>query len=259
MKQRATTDEILRLSGGLAATLMDLIVLCLTNGVWLVLALDRNPRTARRAIPEALAFARRFSSESLRQALRRLRTRGLVDARGRLTVEGRQHAALLLPTDRPPTGRWGGRWYVVTYDIPERMRDRRDAFRAALKGLGFGKANASTWISPWDFIEAVETEAAALDVQRYILPSVTERLGRESGYDLAARIWNLGALNERYRRYVEQFNPHGANPLQAVLAFAAIERDDPKLPPVLLPPTWHGERAATISKRSQQRIRERLR
>lgn len=258
MKQRATTENILALSGGLAATLMDFMVLCLTYNVWLYVALNRNPRIARHAIPKADAFAKQFNSESLRQAIRRLRTRGLVNDAGRLTAAGRRYAALLLPVDRAAAGRWNGRWYVVTYDIPERMRSTRDAFRAALKRLGFGKANASTWISPWNLIDAVEAEAKTLNVQRYVLPSITDRLGRESGYDLARRIWNLDALNERYRRYTEQFRRGDVNPLQAVLAFAAIERDDPKLPPTLLPPTWHGNKSTAIAQRARQQLRPRV-
>ncbi len=46
---------------------------------------------------------------------------------------------------------WDGKWRVVTFDIPEEARGRRDVLRKMLKTSGFKKLQASVFINPYPF------------------------------------------------------------------------------------------------------------
>jgi phenylacetic acid degradation operon negative regulatory protein len=50
---------------------------------------------------------------------------------------------------------WDGKWWIVIYDIPEKMRKKRNVFREWLKSLGFGKVKESCRISPYDFTSEI--------------------------------------------------------------------------------------------------------
>lgn len=43
-----------------------------------------------------------------------------------------------------------GKWIMAVFDIPEKMRKRRDGFRKFLLSLGFQKFQKSIWVCPYD-------------------------------------------------------------------------------------------------------------
>jgi len=46
-----------------------------------------------------------------------------------------------------------GKWIMVVFDIPERMRKYRDDFRRFLTSLGFKKFQKSIWVCPYDVLK----------------------------------------------------------------------------------------------------------
>lgn len=58
------------------------------------------------------------------------------------------------------TGKWGGRWWLVTFDIPETRKHHRDNLRWRLKRLGLALFQNSVWLTPYpltdDFYEIME-------------------------------------------------------------------------------------------------------
>lgn len=86
----------------------------------------------------------------LYKTVRELRIKGYIETPkdGRkiflkLTDKGRQEVVLkkLLEDDM-----WDGKWRIVIFDIPEKHRHLRDAFRSRLKEFQFNKLQKSVWV-----------------------------------------------------------------------------------------------------------------
>ncbi len=103
------------------------------------------------------AFCSHSHRRSLYPALHRLERRHLVGARRRgrreewsLTEEGERLALRLkLKLAFAKHKRWDGKWRLAIFDVPERIRDRRNFLRRELHGLGFHQLQKSVWVTPY--------------------------------------------------------------------------------------------------------------
>lgn len=156
---------------------------------------------------------------------------------------------------RAPTP-WDGRWHLVTYSVPETERLLRDHLRKKLVRHGFGALSPALWLSPHDrtgpVLEAfADQPAVRLDVFR------SDAAGPEADRSIAARAWDLAALDRDYEALLAAHAPAltalraGATTGQAALTervtlihdYRPIVFADPDLPPELLPADWHGAAA----------------
>ncbi len=101
----------------------------------------------------------------LRTAIGRLRKRNLIYGERRdkklvfaLTEAGEQEARkirLKLKMAKPK--RWDGKWRIIIFDVPEKLRGKRDLLRKELVGFGFMQLQKSVWAYPYslpkEFIE----------------------------------------------------------------------------------------------------------
>jgi len=159
---------------------------------------------------------------------------------------------------------WDGNWLVVAFNVPEKERDKRDTFRAALMDMGFGLLSSSVWLSPLDLSEQVSEfvedlglagQATLLRCQHIWQP------GQEGNETLVRHVWELEALEAKYNA----FNAHAEVLLTSLdkaaqtatanteaLFFEVLELQselieiimdvDPCLPVALLPTSWPGKR-----------------
>ncbi len=69
----------------------------------------------------------------------------------RLTPEGEKEAGKFqinkLQISAPQ--RWDKKWRLIIFDIPEKTRIKREAFRGKLKELGFYQLQKSIWVYPY--------------------------------------------------------------------------------------------------------------
>lgn len=69
----------------------------------------------------------------------------------RLTPEGEKEAGKFqinkLQIDVPK--RWDQKWRLIIFDIPEKTRVKREAFRGKLKEFGFYQLQKSIWVYPY--------------------------------------------------------------------------------------------------------------
>lgn len=63
---------------------------------------------------------------------------------------------------------WDGRWRMVLFDIPERLRNARNRFRARLYSLGFSLFQRSIFICPHPCDREIALLAAFLEIAPYI-------------------------------------------------------------------------------------------
>ena len=101
----------------------------------------------------------------LRTAVGRLRKRNLVygERRGKklvfaLTKTGEQEARKIrLKLEMAKPKRWDGKWRIIIFDIPEKIRGKRDLLRKELVAFGFAQLQRSVWAYPYplpkEFIE----------------------------------------------------------------------------------------------------------
>jgi len=46
---------------------------------------------------------------------------------------------------------WDKSWWILLYDVPEKLKLKRNCLREFIKSLGFSKLQNSCWISPYDY------------------------------------------------------------------------------------------------------------
>ncbi|MCP4539628.1 MAG: hypothetical protein GY832_21030 [Chloroflexi bacterium] len=164
---------------------------------------------------------------------------------------------------------WDGKWLVVTFNIPEDHRDKRDGLRARLTALGFGLLSSSVWISPIDQEVNVKAAVEELVLDDHVTLLRCESIwmpGVESVRDLIYRVWRLQDLEAHYQDVnqgmellmasLEQIEHGEAVDIEA-LFFKAMSlqgelmeivlNEDPCLPLDLLPPGWPGQRTHELT------------
>jgi phenylacetic acid degradation operon negative regulatory protein len=204
---------------------------------------------------------------TVRVAAARLRKEGwLSTARdGRETVYTlTDHAWQMLDEGRArifrrEAGPWDGQWHMVIYQVPETERALREQLRRRLAWLGFGPLSASVWVSPHDRAGQVSDEFAGQpSVQLDIFRSRSNGNGADLG--IAARAWDLAALDRDYQSLLGRYGPRLAEYREGGLdgRAALVERmrlvydyrhfpfRDPDLPPELLPEGWQGRKAHDV-------------
>ncbi len=76
--------------------------------------------------------------------------------------------------------KWDGKWRVLIFDIPERMRIKREALRGKLKELGFFPLQKSVWVHPFpvERIVKILKEFFALD-EKQIKVLLVEKIEKD--------------------------------------------------------------------------------
>ena len=90
----------------------------------------------------------------LKQTLDRFEKHGLVENRRGAYTTTTKGKAFFSRYQRNGHGhisrRWDGRWRLVSFDVPNRHRDKRDILRSSLKEAGFYQLQKSVWIAPYE-------------------------------------------------------------------------------------------------------------
>jgi len=67
-----------------------------------------------------------------------------------------------------PLKKWDGYWRIVIFDIPERFKKGRNAFRALLRRLGFYRLQKSVFILPWQCEREIEFISHVYQISSYV-------------------------------------------------------------------------------------------
>lgn len=63
---------------------------------------------------------------------------------------------------------WDGTWYLITYDIPEKIRRLRQALAASLRSLGFYEIQRSVWIHPYPCQKELQFLVGLYHAEKYV-------------------------------------------------------------------------------------------
>lgn len=166
---------------------------------------------------------------------------------------------------RRKSGHWDGTWSIVTYSIPERLREIRDRLRVELGWLGYGALSEATWISPYDMTAEVEALAERLHARDYIYSFHVRHNGSTKPSDIVSRCWDLDKIHRRYADFILEYQPRYEKYQQRMKQGEIIEPNecfverfnliheyrrlpylDPDLPEELLPDSWLRPQAAAL-------------
>ena len=75
--------------------------------------------------------------------------------------------------------RWDGKWRIVLFDIPEKTRNLRDAFRHHLKRLEFFEFQKSVFVHPYDCKDEIDYLIEIYDARKFIRFIVADSIDNE--------------------------------------------------------------------------------
>jgi len=214
-----------------------------------------------------------LSEQAIRSAVSRMCRSGLLKARRTnrksyysLTSEG--HSLLTEGAQRifqRKQSHWDGNWNIVTYSIPERMREARDRLRLELGWMGYGALGEATWISPYDRTREVKNLLQRFNIEEYVHIFSAQHQGSTDPKIIVARCWDLGKIHQKYADFLTEYRPKLEGHLKRLQTGETIEPSecfverfklihefrkfpffDPDLPQELLPENWLRPQAAAL-------------
>lgn len=160
---------------------------------------------------------------------------------------------------------WDGNWNIVTYSIPEQMRQARDTLRVELGWMGYGPLSEATWISPYDLTNEVGSLSKGLDIEEYVRVFTARHQDGTDPEKIISRCWDLDKIHRKYADFLAKYRPDFKRHQKRLEAGKAIESRecfvdrfnlineyrrlpffDPDLPLELLPASWLRPEAARL-------------
>ncbi|MDP3892670.1 PaaX family transcriptional regulator C-terminal domain-containing protein [Nocardioides sp.] len=154
-------------------------------------------------------------------------------------------------------------WCIVHFGVPETMRARRHQLRAHLANVGFGNIGTALWIAPARMRDAAQQAIAELELESYAAIFGGDYQGPQDLTALLYNSWDLAAIDESYRGFVEQHGPtatrlekrrptaHDAftTYLEVLDQWRKLPFRDPGLPREVLAPDWSAPSAVDLFER----------
>lgn len=167
----------------------------------------------------------------------------------RLSSAGKKKLVRDFPLIALQNRHWDKKWRILIFDIPEKIRWKRDVFRDKLKTLGFGMIQQSAWVSPHPFEDDVKEfiEAQNLDSFAYLFISDSGFVGDVEKF--VERVWKLEDLNEKYWQLIQDLSNGGKKQSDLSEVFFNLLLKDPFLPRELLPDSWYADEVRLLIKR----------
>ncbi|MDP2930577.1 MAG: hypothetical protein Q8N56_03170, partial [bacterium] len=196
------SKKISGISEGLLASFTDLILACLFLGFGSITD-PRLGRSLNYTLAKIDERMQEINYRSLKRAISHAMDRGWIKGDLNITLEGQKRLKKILP-GADYTKKWDGNWYLVSFDIPEKLRGKRNILRAVLRRLGFGRLQNSVWISPFNLLGDIEKTVDDLDIAPYVILSISDKVGREESRTLAGRIWHISAFQKEYLEFIQK-------------------------------------------------------
>jgi phenylacetic acid degradation operon negative regulatory protein len=219
---------------------------------------------------------------AVRSSISRLKQRGMLEPRQQGGAAGyglSEHGRNILAEGDRRIFRWGftarprggaaDGWLLAVFSVPEQERSRRHALRSRLTWLGFGTVSSGVWIAPGQLAGEVRDVLASDGMSGYVSLFTASYLAFGDVAEQVRRWWDLDRLELLYQSFIDAAMPvltfwQGNEGREAGRAFADYVRVltawrrlpflDPGLPAELLPPDWHGTRAAELFDAISQRL-----
>lgn len=212
----------------------------------------RTMRDAYNAFQTVDDTFQRYNYDTFKIALRGLKQKGYIKTKYKgtlsevlVTIEGRQRLEELAPTYKKKRS-WDTYVYLVSYDIAEIYKKKRDNFRQYIRRIGCGLLQESLWVTPYNPRTLIDEFVRENDIEGMVLVSKLGKdgaIGDENLRQLLERVYHLTKLNEEYSDFIQLAKSKSTTPFQLSIRFTSILSHDPQLPFTLLPDDWLGDQA----------------
>lgn len=245
-----TKELVKKISGGLVGSLIDLLI-------WQVALVGASVgKTGSRGVYQAFSEANQIlynvNHHTLSATWYQLFKKGLLTYEKRqnlynpqITRYGKKRIEEVIPSYnkiRP----WDRKIYLITYDIPEEAKVKRDRFRRFLSQMNSRSLAESTYLNVYNPRKLIKDFITEWKIPGTIIVS---DMGKDGGVgevniqDLLVKVYQLEDINDRYDRFIKNAR-NKSNPLVSLMfEYLSILKDDPQLPFELLPKGWSGDNA----------------
>lgn len=211
-------------------------------------------RASDRAFEKSAEINYRVIKSAIKNAIDRARKEGWLKSglkkRGKkinleITKAGLKRIESTLP-HYDEKRRWDKRIYLITYDILEKERRKRNILRNYLKKLGCARLQASVWLTPYDPRGPLFDFINENNFKNNVIISTVGKdgmIGEENIRILMEKVYLLKEINNKYREYIEKVRTKKLTPFEKYFGFLSILEEDPQLPFPLLPADWLGRKA----------------
>jgi CRISPR-associated endonuclease Cas2 len=137
---------------------------------------------------------------------------------------------------------WDKKWRLVTFDIPEKMREDRDQLNYQLEKLGFKHFQRSVWISPLpvnDYLKAIAEQIGNRNYLSIFIGGLLEQNPKKLVEDL----WEIDWWQEKAEDLLVEIE-RGSMSMENKKQFWDLVLAHPKIPLDLLPSNWPLEKMA---------------
>jgi len=184
----------------------------------------------------------------------------LTEAGRRLLSEGARRIYSFGQDGRP----WDGRWLVLLIGDLDRSGPLRRQLTTRLTWAGFGRLPSGAWISPDPGREAEAARILADLGLGCCMSFIAGYGGIGAQSDVVDLAWDLGAVELRYKKFIDTFRPlEPVMPGEILVAQTLLVHEwrglpflDPQLPRELLPTGWLGTEAAGLFAERHARWRQ---
>lgn len=152
------------------------IILLLSAGV--ALGFSRSSSHQRKIINAAAKEWRDINRHELYRSIKRLYESKLInykeDQDGTIKIELNKEGgkiALNYKIDElkiPGQDNWDGKWRIVLFDIPERMKPLRDSLRTRLRQIGMRELQKSVFVHPFECQNEIDFLIEIYDARRFV-------------------------------------------------------------------------------------------
>lgn len=163
----------------------------------------------------------------------------------------------------PPQSNWDGQWTLVLLPRQASASSERSEFKRELLWSGFAPVTPGALLHPCVSSKEINAMAEQFGLADQIVVMRcldADESAARSGDRTLLDSWNLDAVSERYRRFIEIFepllkvveadtlDPEAGFLVQTLLihSYRRANLPDPRLPLTMLPKTWPGLRAFEI-------------
>ena len=257
-KSIKTANLISKITGELATTTMDLVVLSAAFAGGLILFGPKGKDLyADKKLNDALRVSslmyKKWNKSSFRRSVGRALGDGLlkrVEYGFGLTVEGEKRLRTILP-DYKRTSFWDGKLWLITYDIANDKRRTRDKFRKWLIEIGCRMIQESVWLSIKDPTPWIKNFLAVSKKRSIIISCLGKdgSVGSENLSELLNRVFELSKLNNKYIEWIESSEKYlndEERKLGLGFRYLSLLKSDPMFPKELLPSGWVGGKAMDL-------------
>jgi len=162
------------------------ILLTLLTGV--ALGFSYSPNMQYRIIKEMGREWKKINKEKLKRDIRDLYRSHLIEEKENsdgsltyvLTKKGKLKALTYhfneMKIKKP---KWDGKWRIVIFDIPEKLKLTREYLRQKLKDLGFWELQKSVFVIPYPCEEEIDFIIEYFNIRKYVRCGILETIDND--------------------------------------------------------------------------------